>query len=195
VRESGGANPVNEFKAKAILGAGSAPRTEWTVAQELALAEETGRALAQQQATSSFEVAELLRRRIQRERVERPGAVNLPAPTGVPLSVSSPPGGELERPRGFWFNINAELIIYGATEPDASVTIEGEPIQLRPDGTFTCRFALPDGLYGLVAVATSADNEARRAELAFNRRTEYQGEVGVHPQDETLQPPPAGDGG
>ena len=32
----------------------------------------------------------------------------------------------------------------GATEPDAAVTIGGRKIQLRKDGTFSFRFALPD---------------------------------------------------
>ena len=193
-REHRAAIPEGGFKHEDGRKGSFGAVTEWTAAREVALAEETGRALTQRQRTGSVEVAELLRRGIQRERVEQPGPVNLPALTGVlPRSVSSPPGGEMERPRSFWFNINAELIIYGATEPDASVTVDGEPIRLRPDGTFSCRFALPDGLYGLVVAATSADGEARRAELGFTRHTEYQGDVGVHPQDESLQPPPAGD--
>jgi hypothetical protein len=106
-------------------------------------------------------------------------------------SFSSPAGGE-SASRSFWFNVNAELIIYGATEPDARVTLGGRPIQLRPDGTFSFRFALPDGEYELPAVAVSADEvEERRAGLAFSRSTIYSGEVGVHPQDSNLRPPRA----
>ena len=45
----------------------------------------------------------------------------------------------------FHLTINTELILYGATEPGAHVTVLGEPIELRPDGTFTIRYALPDG--------------------------------------------------
>ena len=94
------------------------------------------------------------------------------------------------RRRGFWFNVNAELIIYGATEPDAEVTIGGRVIKLRADGTFSYRFSLPDGKYELPAVAVSADKvEARAAELEFSRSTEYRGEVGAHPQDARLKPP------
>lgn len=40
------------------------------------------------------------------------------------------------RPRQFWLVADAELIVYGATEPDASVTIGGRPIKLNADGTF-----------------------------------------------------------
>ncbi len=46
--------------------------------------------------------------------------------------------------RSFWMVLNTELIVYGATEPDASVTIMGQPIKLREDGTFSIRMALPD---------------------------------------------------
>src|SRR5262249_15562513 len=40
--------------------------------------------------------------------------------------VSSPSGGEGQKP--FWLNLDAELVVYGGTEPNARVTIEGEPI-------------------------------------------------------------------
>jgi hypothetical protein len=98
--------------------------------------------------------------------------------------------------RGFWFNINAELIVYGATEPDAQVRIEGEPVTLRPDGTFTLRFALPDGDYALRAEATAADGaETRSARLRFVRRTAYRGQVDRHPTPAGLEPPPPGGAG
>lgn len=104
-------------------------------------------------------------------------------------AISSPPGG-LPRERSFWFNVNAELIIYGATEPNAAVIIGDRPIKLRKDGTFSYRFALPDGLYGLPVSATSADRvETRHASLQFMRETEYSGDVGVHPQDTALKTP------
>lgn len=46
--------------------------------------------------------------------------------------------------RDFHFQIDAELIVYGTTEPHAKVTLQGEPVTLRNDGTFTVRFSLPD---------------------------------------------------
>jgi len=51
---------------------------------------------------------------------------------------------EKQKQRKFWMVLNTELIVYGATEPDASVTIMGQPIKLREDGTFSIRMALPD---------------------------------------------------
>jgi hypothetical protein len=70
------------------------------------------------------------------------------------------------------------------------VTIGDRPIKLRPDGSFSFRFALPDGQYSLPAAAHSADGvETRRAHLQFSRETVYRGEVGAHPQDKNLKPP------
>ncbi len=94
--------------------------------------------------------------------------------------------------RQFWLRVNAELVIYGATEPDASVSISGRPIRLRQDGTFSYRFALPDGEYDLcVSAVSAAGDDGRQARLQFSRSTEYKGEVGEHPQDPALRVPAA----
>ena len=56
--------------------------------------------------------------------------------------VSSFGSGELmpgQKERGFRLRVATELILYGATEPDAKVTIQGKPVKLRRDGTFTAR--------------------------------------------------------
>ena len=53
--------------------------------------------------------------------------------------------------------VNTELIVYGATEPDAKVTVQGQPITLRPDGTFSLRYALPDGKQVIPVEGTSSD--------------------------------------
>jgi len=111
--------------------------------------------------------------------------VHPPAPGS---SVSNPFGEEPAQ--NFWFNVNAELIIYGATEADATVTIGGRVIQLRPDGSFSCRFALPDGEFELPVSAISADQtDGRAAELKFSRKTGCYGEVGAQPQDPELKTP------
>jgi hypothetical protein len=93
-----------------------------------------------------------------------------------------------EQRKGFWFNLNAELIIYGATEPGAKVSIAGRRVPLRHDGTFSCRFAFPDGRFEFPVIAVSAaGDDARLAELEFSRRTERTGEVGAAAQDPTLR--------
>ena len=76
--------------------------------------------------------------------------------------------------RGFWFTLDCELIVYGATEPGASVTLQGKPVKLRPDGTFTVRFSLPDGRLVLNAEAVSPDRlEKRTLTPAVERHTEH----------------------
>lgn len=72
----------------------------------------------------------------------------------------------------FHFEIEAELVVYGATEPNSKVTLQGEPVPVGPDGTFLVRFALPDARQIIPAVATSADGvEERTIVLAVERNT------------------------
>jgi hypothetical protein len=153
----------------------------------------------------SLEIEELLRRRILRttevEKAAAPSSLEMgefggeefleealglaqPAPSSVELAA--PPAAK----KGFWFKVNAELIIYGSAEPDAHVSIGGRSIRLRPDGTFSYRFALPDGAYELPVIAIAQDrHDGRAAELRFSRATRYSGEVGQHPQDPALNSP------
>lgn len=70
------------------------------------------------------------------------------------------PGG---RHKSFWLVADAELIVFGATEPDARLEIGGEPVALRADGTFSLRFAFPDGRIPVPIEAVAADGEQRRA--------------------------------
>jgi len=161
-------------------------------ARERALAELVTLHLLRQEWESSAEIAELVRGRGEQEVSAAQPA--LPAPLGGELeNVSSPIAAAEQRPKGFWLNLNAELVIYGATEPNASVTIGGRPVSLRPDGTFSYRFSLPDGDHTVTVSAMSVEGELRQAELGFSRRTEHRGEVGAAPQDPSLKPPLPGD--
>jgi hypothetical protein len=175
-------------------GAGASPRV-WTPEQEKALARIINIDQTRRIWMGSLEITELIRRRVAHEATSpvAPFGVSAPAvPAGI-SSASSPFGGQVEQARNFWFNVNAELIIYGATEPNAKVTLGGHEIKLRSDGTFSFRFALPDGKYDLPVVAISADGtDGRAAELKFGRSTEYRGDVGTTPQDPSLKPPVPG---
>lgn len=80
---------------------------------------------------------------------------------------------QMRSDRKFWLVVNCELIVYGATEPDAKVTMQGKPMQLRPDGTFSMRFALPDGMQVIPVEATSSDGiDTRRITPIVTRKTE-----------------------
>ncbi|MFB3907522.1 MAG: DUF4912 domain-containing protein [Candidatus Eisenbacteria bacterium] len=78
------------------------------------------------------------------------------------MNIGSGAMGGARRPRSFWFQLDTELVVYGATEPDAQVTVQGRPVALRPDGTFSVRFQLPDGVQEIPCVARSADGISER---------------------------------
>ena len=87
--------------------------------------------------------------------------------------------------REFFMHVNAEVIFYGGTHPQASVSIDGKPVALAQDGTFRYHFVFPDGNYEIPIVATSPDGkETRSATLKFERSTARAGDVG-----HTAQPP------
>jgi uncharacterized protein len=159
-------------------------------ARERALAELVAQRLVPQGQAGSVGIPELVGGR--GEKQISPALLAQPAPSGGEVeSVSSPMAPAEQRPGGVWFSINAELVLYGATEPGASVTIGGQPVALRPDGNFSCRCSLPDGDHAVTVSAMSAEGELRQATLSFSRRTDHQGEVGAAPQDPSLQPPGA----
>lgn len=103
----------------------------------------------------------------------------LPTASGINMSgvgmnmsgagfASAPPA----RPRKFWLVADAELIVYGATEPDATVTIGGRPIKLNPDGTFRFQMSFQDGVIDYPIVAVAADGEQTRSvHMNFERQT------------------------
>jgi hypothetical protein len=93
-----------------------------------------------------------------KELIEKALAVEIGSGAPGSLGIASPVRRKAKG-RAFWFRVGTELIVYGATEPDARVTVQGREIKLRPDGTFTLRFALPDGRQVIPATAESADGE------------------------------------
>lgn len=97
-----------------------------------------------------------------RRPLHAPALPNAPAPAGM--------GGKDSKK--FFFHIDAEMIVFGRTNAGARVTIQGEPVKLRPDGTFTMRYSFPDGRQILPAIAESADGiEERKIVLAVERNT------------------------
>lgn len=124
---------------------------------------------------SSAELRSLMEERFKNAITSGSGA-------GAVSSMSSP---VKINQRGFRFWLECELIIYGGTEPDAKVTMQGRPVQLRPDGTFTLRYGLPDGKFIFDCHAESSDGvEERVITPIVSRNTERPAPVikaGKHP--------------
>ncbi len=100
------------------------------------------------------------------ERLRRPMTPNTSSQFGS--------GAErvLNRHRDLDFHVDAEMILYGRTKPDAKVMLAGEPIKLRPDGSFTVRLAMPDRRQVLPVVASTPDGvEQRTIVIAVERNT------------------------
>jgi len=83
--------------------------------------------------------------------------------------------GLLKR-RKFFFEVWTEVIVHGRTEPDAAVCLNEKGIRLNPDGTFSLRYALPDGEIPLKFIAQSSDGiEQRLINIAVEReKTSYE---------------------
>ena len=110
---------------------------------------------------TSKELQELLEQRLRR-------------PLGSPMSTRFGNGAssitsDIECMR---FAVDAEVVVYGAINRDAHVTLKGEPVQLRPDGTFAVRVSLPDQRQVIPIVASSSDGvEQQTVILAVERNT------------------------
>ncbi len=113
------------------------------------------------QPEANGELREVLEERLQR-------------PIGDPAALQFGPGaaGPSTTRSGFEFQVDTELIVHGVTHPDAHVTLRGEPVRLRSDGSFAVRFNLPDRRHVLPMVASSRDGaEQRTIVLAVDRNT------------------------
>jgi len=86
-------------------------------------------------------------------------------------SISSLASNKMEK-KEFGLIADAELIIYGATEPTAKVTVQGTPAKLTPQGTFSLRFALPDGSQEIPIAAKNEDGGiSHKITISVKRKT------------------------
>jgi len=120
---------------------------------------------------TSLELQELLEERLRR-------------PMGTPMQTRY--GGGASRvftdARELPFAVDAELIVYGVSHPHAHVTLQGEPVPLRSDGSFTVRMQLPDRRQVIPIIASSPDGvEQRTIILAVERNTKVLGSVARDP--------------
>jgi uncharacterized protein len=172
----------------------------WTDEQKRVLAALLGDSLIDRLGLGSEEIDQILRKQLQQKlHSEAASGLSLqllgelgPSTqslfSGIGASWSAQPFS-VRAERGFFMHVNAEIIFYGGTHPDATVTINGERIQLTPDGMFRYHFTLPDGDFEIPVVATSPDQaEQRSATLTFKRGTQRVGDVGATNQPEELDP-------
>lgn len=105
-------------------------------------------------------------KRLFEERLRRP--MGSPMITRFGRGAQSTNNGR----RDFPFEVEAELVVHGRTNPAAHLTVKGEPIRLAADGTFTVRFELSNRRQVLPIVACSPDGvEQRTIVLAVERNT------------------------
>jgi hypothetical protein len=98
----------------------------------------------------------------------------LQRPLGSPTSIQFGSGAEgaLDRPSRLALAVDAEMIVYGMTTPDAFVTMAGEPLKVSDDGSFTARVSMPDRRQVIPIVASTADGvEEQTVVLAVERNT------------------------
>ena len=109
---------------------------------------------------TSKELQELLEERLRK-------------PLGSPMTTRFGAGAlEIKESEEMPFALDAEIIVYGAADRNAHVTLKGEPVQLRDDGTFAVRMSLPDKRQVIPVVASSQDGvEQRTIILAVERNT------------------------
>lgn len=184
------------------FAAGQAPN--WTEEQRALLAALLGSSLIDRIGMGSGEIDQLLRKELL-EKLQADNGGELASQFYQKLGESESSlfsgaifsGGSswsaqpfsVRRERGFFMHVNAEIIFYGGTHPDATLSIEGKQIKLKADGSFRYHFTLPDGDFVIPIVAQSPDNaEQRSATLSFTRATSRTGEVGATGQPAELAP-------
>jgi phosphate transport system substrate-binding protein len=59
----------------------------------------------------------------------------------------------------FWVVVDTELVLHGATEAGANVTIDGQKVKVNSDGTFKLTVPFVDNLVDYQIMATSANRE------------------------------------
>jgi hypothetical protein len=110
---------------------------------------------------SSTELQELFEERLRR-------------PMGSPMVTRYGSGleGLLPMGRGSHFKVDADLVVFGRAPSTAHVSLRGEPVKLRSDGTFLVRMSMPNQRQVIPLVACSADgSQQRTVVLAIERNT------------------------
>ena len=88
------------------------------------------------------------------------------------------------RDRAVQFKVDAEMVIHGTTHPEAQVTLQGAPLKLRPDGTFSVRLELPNRRQVIPLVASTKDGASQRTiVVAVERNTKVMEPIHREPNE------------
>lgn len=116
---------------------------------------------------SSFDVTKLMKERW--EELVSISSAQMPFSRREISSLARPRHIEKKK---FWLKADTELIVYGATEIDAKLTVGNDVVPLKPDGTFSLRFALPDCIKTIPIKAVSRDGTmSKRITFKVSRET------------------------
>ncbi|TWT48848.1 hypothetical protein Pla111_06240 [Botrimarina hoheduenensis] len=74
--------------------------------------------------------------------------------------------------------LTAEMVVHGHVAPHTHLTVQGEPVEVSPEGQFAVRVAMPDRRQVIPVVASSADG--------VNQKTVI---LGIEKNTKTLSPP------
>ncbi len=96
---------------------------------------------------------------LQKEMVKHLQNALFSGGSGAVSSFGKPKKAVYGKGKSFFLIVNTELIVYGKTVPTADLTIQGRKHKLNPDGTFSIRFALPEGVHEIPVTAVSEDKE------------------------------------
>ncbi len=81
-------------------------------------------------------------------------------------------GGVAPRKRPFWLVADSELVIYGSTDPSATVTIAGQAVPLSSSGTFRLQVPFRDGCQEYPIEAKDYEGkQMRNITMQFERKT------------------------
>ncbi|AMV34729.1 hypothetical protein VN12_21565 [Pirellula sp. SH-Sr6A] len=123
--------------------------------------------------TQSGDLAEVFEERLKRTM-----------DTDVLSQFGSGAEGSLKRNKQFYFEVDAELIVFGSTHSDAHVNVGGEPVKVRSDGSFSVRLPLPDRRQVLPATAKSRDGvDEQTVVIAVERNTKVMEPLSMDVED------------
>jgi hypothetical protein len=93
-------------------------------------------------------------------------------PMGPPAARRSGDDDDASNHGGQQLQVDAEMIVYGVTQPGSYVTLQGEPVKVQRDGTFRVRLDLPNRRQVLPIVASTPDGiERQTVVIAVERNT------------------------